>query len=402
MGPSKLFMLSILMLLTHNLSSKRIINVDDHSAVGDGATDDSKAFKRAWKKACTSSDSAVFVVPKHKKYMLKQLNFTGPCKSHVTFMIKGTIEASLNRSDWNDENRRLWIVFDSVQNLKVKGGGVINGNGHVWWQNSCKINKTLPCIGAPTALVFVSCKHLRLRNLRIKDSQQFHISVKDSKEVKISKLSIHAPEKSPNTDGIHLDHARNVLIRDCEIRTGDDCISIWAGSKNVKVHKIVCGPGHGISIGSLGKNNTEDHVKNVMVDTVTLNGTTNGVRIKTWQGGRGYAKHITFKNIDMRYVKNPILIDQFYCDSKTPCHEQHDAVEVKHVLYKNIKGTSASNVSVKFNCSKTIPCRGIKLENIELVGEDGESTQSYCNNVHWTRKGTVVPHPCVSKSFIDK
>jgi len=68
---------------------------------------------------------------------------------------------------------------------------------------------------------------------------------------------------------------------------------------------------------------------------------------------------------------------------------QRNAVAIKHVLYKNIKGTSASNVSVKFNCSKTVPCRGIKLQDIDLDREDGESTRSSCNNVHWTRSGTV-------------
>lgn len=298
MGPYKFLMLSILTLFIHTLSShsiseqthiasynngQRVINVDDFSAKGDGATDDKQAFERAWNETCTSSVSAVLLVPKHRNYLLTQLNFTGPCKSHVKFQIKGTIEASKNRSNWNDENRRFWIVFDSIRNLVVKGGGMINGNGHIWWQNSCKINKTLPCIGAPGALTFVSCKHLRVKNLRIKDSQQFQVVIKDSRKVKLSKLFIHAPEKSPNTDGIHLDHARNVVISNCDIRTGDDCISIWAGSKNIRIYKIFCGPGHGISIGSLGKNNTKNHVMNVKVDRVTLNRTTNGVRIKTWQ-----------------------------------------------------------------------------------------------------------------------
>lgn len=37
------------------------------------------------------------------------------------------------------------------------------------------------------------------------------------------------------------------------------------------------------SIGSLGKDNSEDYVSNVLVDRAKLSGTTNGVRIKTWQ-----------------------------------------------------------------------------------------------------------------------
>lgn len=37
------------------------------------------------------------------------------------------------------------------------------------------------------------------------------------------------------------------------------------------------------SIGSLGANNSKAHVSNVFVEKATLIGTTNGVRIKTWQ-----------------------------------------------------------------------------------------------------------------------
>lgn len=37
------------------------------------------------------------------------------------------------------------------------------------------------------------------------------------------------------------------------------------------------------SIGSLGKGNSEAEVSNVVVNRATLTGTTNGVRIKTWQ-----------------------------------------------------------------------------------------------------------------------
>lgn len=41
-----------------------------------------------------------------------------------------------------------------------------------------------------------------------------------------------------------------------------------------------------ISIGSLGKDNSTGIVTGVVLDTATLTGTSNGLRIKTWQVSR--------------------------------------------------------------------------------------------------------------------
>ncbi|XP_073108137.1 polygalacturonase-like isoform X1 [Elaeis guineensis] len=374
-------------------SSQNVVNVEDYGAKGDG-TDGTEAFEEAWKEACSSSTSAVLMVPENKNYLLKPITFSGPCKSDVSLMIKGTIEASSDQSDWNGKNGRHWILFSGIQNLYVGGGGNINGNGKIWWQNSCKINKSLPCKNAPTALTFYSCDKLTVENLNIKDSQQIHVSFERSTNVDVSSLTITAPESSPNTDGIHVTETKNIRVTNCVIGTGDDCISIESGSQNVNATNIVCGPGHGISIGSLGDHGSKAQLSNVIVDTAQLKGTTNGARIKTWQGGRGYAKNIVFQNFVMHEVKNPIIIDQNYCDSKTPCKQQTSAVEVSNVLYKNFKGTSASEVAIKFDCSTTVPCHDIILQDIDLAGGDGDATTSLCNHVNWTKKGNVIPLPC--------
>ncbi|CAL9064660.1 unnamed protein product [Musa banksii] len=375
------------------LPSRGVFNVEDYGAKGDG-TDDSQAFGEAWRAACNSSSSAVLLVPENNKYILKPVAFSGPCRAHMTVMIKGTLEASSNRSDWNVDNIRHWILFDGIRNLMVRGGGTVDGNGHVWWQHSCKRNTSLPCIDAPTALFFSSCKNLVVEDLVVKDSQQMHVAFRRCTNVKASKLTISAPESSPNTDGIHVSGTKSILIKDTIIETGDDCISIVSGSRRVIATRIVCGPGHGISIGSLGANNTRAHVSKVLVDKVILKGTTNGVRIKTWQGGHGYAKHIIFQNVFMHDVQNPIIINQNYCDSRIPCHEQNSAVAVSRVLYRNIKGTSASELAMEFDCSRSHPCRHIVLQEIELVGEGGGPAASLCRYFKWEEIGKIIPAPC--------
>ncbi|TXG55815.1 hypothetical protein EZV62_017128 [Acer yangbiense] len=308
-------------------SSAKVVNVDSFGAKGDG-TDDSQAFKRAWQEACSSSREAVLVVPKNKIYYLKPLRFSGPCKSSLTMKIYGTIKASVRLSDYQKDLDH-WIVFDNVNNFRVDGSGTIDGSGRFWWQNSCKINENLPCKDAPTV-----SSYSRLR---------------------------------------------------------DDCISIVSGSKNVRATDITCGPGHGISIGSLGAGNSEAEVSDVMVNRAKFSGTTNGVRIKTWQGGSGYAKNIIFQNIEMNNVSNPIIIDQHYCDQDGPCPDQGSAVQVSNVAYKNIRGTSASELAIKFDCSKHFACQGILVQDVILAPQQEDSAQASCVNVKLQTVGSFSP-----------
>ncbi|KAH7527856.1 hypothetical protein FEM48_Zijuj05G0010900 [Ziziphus jujuba var. spinosa] len=300
--------------------SSRIINVDDFGAKGDGKTDDSKAFKDAWKKACSTKEPVVLLVP-NSKYLLKPIKFSGPCKSnrrrnHLALRIEGTIVASDDPSDYKDKTH--WLEFEEIGHLAVEGGGTFDGNGKIWWQNSCKVNKS--------------------------------------------------------------------LVR-------DDCISIVSGSKNIQATDIICGPGHGISIGSLGARNSEGHVSNVFVNRATLTGTTNGLRIKTWQGGSGYAKNIWFQNIAMDRVKNPIIIDQDYCDQKTPCHEQKSAVQISNVIYSNINGTSSSEVALRLDCSESFPCQRIVMQDVNFKpdGNDIDNVEASCKNVQLRTRGKVSP-----------
>ncbi|KAL3755318.1 hypothetical protein ACJRO7_002378 [Eucalyptus globulus] len=364
-------------------------DVNDFGARGDGSHDDVQAFQKAWEEAC-SATGAVLVVPE-KNYLLGPITFSGPCQDDITFQINGIIRASDDRSAY-DGDRRHWIMFDGVQNLVVQGGGTFDGNGLIWWQNSCKINKALPCKDAPTALTFYNCENLITRNLKIQNAQQIHVSFDKCSDVRAADLQVIAPGSSPNTDGIHVTGTQNIQISSSIIGTGDDCISIVDGSQNVQAMDITCGPGHGVSIGSLGSGNSEAHVSGVTVNRANFSGTTNGVRIKTWQGGSGSASNIKFQNIEMHDVSNPIIIDQNYCDQDEPCEQQRSAVEVRNVMYQNIKGTSASGVAIEFNCSQSVPCKGIVLQNIDMQKTGGGSATASCNNIDPEYIGTVSPH----------
>ncbi|KAG6429977.1 hypothetical protein SASPL_108036 [Salvia splendens] len=128
------------------------------------------------------------------------------------------------------------------------------------------------------------------------------------------------------------------------IKLGDDCIAIKGGTSNVNISEIVCGPGHGIrlvkitpiltytTIGSLGENGNHDEVEAINISNCNISGTEAGIRIKTWQGGSGFARNINFTNIIFTEVKNPVTsIDQFYCVRKI-CPESVSNISFKEKL----------------------------------------------------------------------
>ncbi|XP_076896264.1 polygalacturonase-like [Bidens hawaiensis] len=372
------------------LSTYKTFDVDSFGAKGDGKTDDTNAFKKAWMEACSSTTASVFSVAKNKKYLVTPISFDGPCKASLTMQISGTILASKQVSKYRKDAKH-WLIVDGVNNLLMEGGGVIDGNGGIWWRNSCKVNKTNRCSNAPTALTFYNCKSLLLTNLTVQNAQKIHVSFDRCENVQVSKIQVNSPGDSPNTDGIHVTHTQNIRISNSVIKSGDDCISIVSGSKNVLATGITCGPGHGMSIGSLGSKNSEAYVSDVMIDGAKLIETTNGVRIKTWQGGSGNASNITFQNIGMKNVANPIIINQYYCDQAKPCKEQESAIEIKDVTYKNITGTSADKDAIIFECSKTHPCEGVVLKEINLTRDSDGDAMAICNNVELSYVGSVVP-----------
>ncbi|KAM6570410.1 hypothetical protein CsatB_018395 [Cannabis sativa] len=95
----------------------------------------------------------------------------------------------------------------------------------------------------------------------------------------------------------------------------------------------------------------------------------------------------------MHNVQNPIIIDQNYCDRRRMvCKQEESTVQVSDVLYQNIKGTSATQVAIMFDCSQSHECENIILQDVELqLPQHRVHAEALCNNVDLTHIGRVTP-----------
>ncbi|EPS63155.1 hypothetical protein M569_11631, partial [Genlisea aurea] len=389
----------------------KVFDVTTFGAVGDSVADDTEAFNAAWNGAC-GANSGVLLAPAGYKFLVQSTIFTGPCKPGFTFQIEGTIVPPDGPESWpEDLSRRQWLVFYRANDMAIRGGGVIDGRGKKWWNLPCKPHKggfrvDAPC-DSPTAIRFFMSHRVIVEGIKIKHSPQFHVRFDDCAHVHVDSIHITSPFWSPNTDGIHLENSNFVQIYNSRISNGDDCVSIGSGTNNVDIKNVTCGSGHGISIGSLGNHNSLACASNITVRESVIKNSANGVRIKTWQGGSGQVTGVIFDGIFMENVRNPIIIDQFYCLAND-CVNRTSAVSVSGVQYRRISGTySVSAPPMHFGCSDSVPCTNVTLSDIELFPAEGSLVSDpFCWNVYGQiETPTVPPVNCVSegcpRSFAD-
>ncbi|KAK9735857.1 hypothetical protein RND81_04G233000 [Saponaria officinalis] len=382
------------MVLSFNFSPCRatiVYNVLQFGAKPNGKVDTSKAFLKSWNKACKTDRPTIIEVPKGR-FLLKPLTFKGnKCNNqNITLSIKGSLIAPMDhRILGKVEN---WITFKAVTGVSIVGG-VLDARGPSWW--SCKTSGNVDCSDGATTLRMLNSNNVHISGLTSLNSQMFHIGINGCQNVHIEGVDVIASADSPNTDGIHVQSSMHVTIINSTMRTGDDCISIGPGVKNVHIEDILCGPGHGISIGSLGWTEKESGVQNVTVKSVVISNTTNGLRIKSWaRPSTGFVQDILYQNIKLQHVENPIIVDQNYCPNHQNCPNKESGIKISNVIYSGIYGTSATKEAITFECSTTYPCTSIKLENINITSSFNQKVISICTNVVGLALGMVQPKSC--------
>ncbi|GMY31970.1 sodium/hydrogen exchanger 4 [Fagus crenata] len=297
-----------------------VFDVMKDGAVADGKTDNSKVFENVFQKACQSEGMNVVLIPQGT-YLLYPIILKGPCKGQVEFQIKGTLKASTDKAHTINVNH--WITFQYIDQLVLSGGGTLDGQGtSAWDDNTC--SKDPNCKSLPISLRFDFVTNSRISHLTSINSKNAHVNL--------------------------------------------------FGCKGIMVVNVKCGPGHGVSVGSLGGSAGEEDVSGLVVTNCTFTGTDNGVRVKTW--AKPYASNV-FNSI----AHLPIGDSQ---------------IQIHNVKYRNIRGTSSTKIAVAFECSKVKPCEDIELKEINLAyqGADGPVASS-CSNVKGVASGEQQPPSCV-------
>jgi polygalacturonase len=297
-------------------------NLADYGAVGDGKTLNTEAFKKAVA-ALAKAGGGHLIVPAGvyktlpfvlTSHMDLHLEKGATIKAPDTFAEYGIPDpaAAANPQAAGAQKPVAPLIScpPKTTDLALTGSGTIDGSGAMFWLWSDKAARRYPpgrTIVPRTEMISLrGVQRLHVDGLTLTNSPKFHL-VPRGQDITIENLRIVAPSDAPNTDAMDPGGQR-IIIRHCEIDTGDDNVALQSGSRDVLIEDLTCRHGHGISIGSPTRNG----LSHVIVRRCSFNGTDNGLRIKSYRGNGGEVHDIRYSDITMKNVRRPFDINLLY------------------------------------------------------------------------------------------
>ena len=264
-----------------------------------------------------------------------------------------------------------FIYGKNLNNVKISGSGTIDGQGSAWW-TAYNANNS---VARPKMIRIESCTIVQVTGVRLQNAPTAHLTFAYAcDQITVDHITVSTSGSSPNTDAVDTE-GTNYLFDTCNLACGDDNIAIGAPHNHSAYYQILnCtfGVGHGCSIGSY----TTNGVDHVTVNNCTFNGTTSGIRIKSARDRGGIVQYLTYSNITMSNVANPVWLSEWYpSDPSNPTTAGSATVTAttpnyKHILIQNLTATGASNARAIYGVPEQ-HINDVTLDNVKITATVG-------------------------------
>ncbi|KAJ6606793.1 pectin lyase-like protein [Mycena sp. CBHHK59/15] len=253
-----------------------------------------------------------------------------------------------------------WFTFSGGKNVTLRGStdpkwGWVDGHGQAWWDAVQQVNR-------PHGWAFSKITNGVIRDMKIWKPVGWNFATSGSVNVHIyNNLILAASDSSSfpfNTDGFSAGGS-NLLFENNHVVNGDDCLTVGNGAINITWRNAYCEGGHGLSIGSLGSGGSVANVQNILMESTFMKSCLYGARFKSWTGGNGAARNVTWKDITFLDVPFPIYITQNYWDQgvgpRPNATGDLNNTHVQDFLFQNFAGVIRDKPYVEGSCV-TDPC----------------------------------------------
>ena len=202
-----------------------------------------------------------------------------------------------------------FIIAEDCENISFSGKGKISGNYRSVFDITQTDSQSRPHYVYPewrmSQMIFlVGCRNVKISDVTICDVQYWSCFLLDCEKVHISGVTIKADRLVMNADGLDIDCCRDVLIENCDIDCGDDCIAIRANESHAKRQAPCDG---------------------VEVRNCQLRSPACAVRIGV---GNGTLRNCTLKELQIR--------DSSIGVGLCPSYSRGKCVEIDNILFENV------------------------------------------------------------------
>jgi polygalacturonase len=240
----------------------------------------------------------------------------------------------------------------------------------------------------PKLIIFDHCKHVLLEGITVQNSPMWQVVPYYSDDVTIRNIRVLAPPRSPNTDAVDPFSSSHVVIDHLYADVGDDNIAIKSGpinspgpddpSHDITITDCTFLHGHGLSVGS----EIAGGVQNVRAERIHFEGTDNGIRIKSNRDRGNDVGHLSFRDIEMKDVKNALIISEYYPKVLPPEGEAAQSVtrltpHFHDITLENLTATGSESAGAIVGLPEA-PIAGVVLRNVKISARKG-LTISYAN-----------------------
>lgn len=266
---------------------------------------------------------------------------------------------SLNAAARPKGGCRALISADGVKNAAIMGEGTIDGRGYAkiagkdysWWEMARKAQPKDDLYFTPKLIAADHADGFVLYKIRLVNSMNYHVTVAHTDGFTAWGVHLQTPVDKKldarNTDGIDPGTSTNITVAHSWIDNGDDNIAIKQGVSHMSVLDDHFYNGHGMSIGSetvLGQSF-------LLVDGLTEDHTTSGIRIKSNVMRGGPVHDLVYKNVCMRDVPIPIAISPWYTNQtvepfEDPKYKGEKVPDYKRIKLENIHSETPGDVLI--------------------------------------------------------
>ncbi|MBC7784946.1 MAG: glycoside hydrolase family 28 protein [Burkholderiales bacterium] len=353
------------------MSKSSEFSVIGHGAVSDGFTLNTAAFQAAIDQ-CSQTGGGAVVVPAGR-FVIGTLIL----KDNVTLHLAkdATLLGSPNAADYQNplpfkdgtgaELGAALILAIDAKNVGIEGEGTIDGQGKaVSAAQGGGKNYTM----RPFLIRWERCAGVTVRGVHLTNPGAWTMHFSQCQDVLAEKVTIRSHGLS-NNDGIDIDSCQRVVIKDCDIDSGDDAICFKATSgkpcRDVTVSncrlKSNCGA---IKFGTESVGDFENiNISHCQIRDTRLGG------IKIFSVDGAHLQNVTISDITMDNVATPIFM-RLGERLKTfrPNDEKKPVAGImKNVTIRNIVAKSADKATISPPSGIFITgIPGYRIENVTL------------------------------------